>query len=391
MRGVRESNVLACTKHFPGDGVEERDQHLLMGVNDLSVDEWNDSFGRVYRGLIDAGLHTMMIGHFAMPHYSRRLRPGIRDEDILPATIAPELLQDLLRGELGFNGLIVTDASHMVGLTSVRPRREHVPQAIAAGCDMFLYFTDEDWQFMMAGYRSGVITEERLHDALRRILGAKATLGLHRVEKAAILPPKESLRVVGCPEHQEAAEAAARECITLVKNTRDQLPIRPETHRRIRLYYLSSGSAFMAARFAPKDNTVCDMIVEELQAAGFQVDLFDTDKPMMGSESRSEYLAKYDAALVFSNVAGYATQNVYRITWDMPAQVPWYAAELPTVFISLNYTTHLYDVPMVRTFINAYAPTRTVVRAAILKMMGDEPFTGAYEESVFCDRWDTRL
>lgn len=147
----------------------------------------------------------------------------------------------------------------------------------------------------------------------------------------------------------------------------------------------------MAARFAPKDNTVCDMIVEELQAVGFEVDLFDTDKPMMGSESRSEYLAKYDAALVFSNVAGYATQNVYRITWDMPAQVPWYAAELPTVFISLNYTTHLYDVPMVRTFINAYAPTRTVVRAAILKMMGDEPFTGAYEESVFCDRWDTRL
>jgi beta-N-acetylhexosaminidase len=391
LRGVRQSNVLACTKHFPGDGVEERDQHLLMGVNDLPVEAWDDTFGRVYRGLIDAGIHSMMVGHFAMPHYSRHLRPGLRDDQIMPATIAPELLQDLLRGTLGFNGLLVTDASHMVGLTSVKPRREHVPEAIAAGCDMFLYFTDEDFRFMMAGYRDGVITVERLHEALRRILGAKAALGLHLKAKTEILPPKEGLSVVGCREHREAAAAAARECITLVKNTRDQLPIRPETHRRVRLYYLSSGSSFVAARFAQKDHTVRDVIIEELTAAGFEVDLFDTEKPTMGQESREEYLNRYDVAMVFSNVSGYASENVYRIAWDMPGQVPWYAAELPTVFVSLNYTTHLYDVPMVRTFINAYAPTREVVRATIRKMMGDEPFTGVYEESVFCGRWDTRL
>jgi len=90
-------------------------------------------------------------------------------------------------------------------------------------------------------------------------------------------------------------------------------------------------------------------------------------------------------------VAGYASENVYRIAWDVPAQVPWYASEVPTVFVSLNYTTHLYDVPMVRTFINAYAPTRTVIRSAIQKIMGNEPFKGQYEDSVFCGMWDTRL
>jgi beta-N-acetylhexosaminidase len=271
------------------------------------------------------------------------------------------------------------------------PRRQHVPLTIAAGCDMFLYFTDEDFHFMLEGYRSGVITEERLTDALARILGAKAALRLHKKARAEIIPPKEDLAVVGCEEHQRLAEEAARECVTLVKNTRNQLPIRPETHRRVRLYYLSSGSMFMAARFARKDNSVRDVIIEELQAAGFEVTCFDSETPSMARGSHTEYVAKYDVALVFSNVAGYASENVNRIAWDLPAQAPWYASEVPTVFISLNYTTHLYDVPMVRTFINAYAPTRAAVRAAIRKMMGDEPFTGQYEESVFCGMWDTRL
>jgi len=391
MKGVRQSHVIACSKHYPGDGHEERDQHLLMGVNGLSVAEWDETYGKVYRGLIDAGIHSFMIGHIAMPAYSRRLRPGIRDEDIMPATISPELLQDLLRGQLGFNGLIITDASHMVGLTSMKPRHEHVPLAIAAGCDMFLYFSDEDFGFMMDGYRSGIISEERLHDALRRILGTKASLGLHNRARADIVPPKEGLAVVGCAQHQEIAAKAARECITLVKNTRRQLPIRPETHKRIRLYYLSSGSMFVAARFAQKDMSVRDIIVEELEAAGFQVHLFDAEKGDRGPESHTEYRQNYDAALVFSNVAGYASENVYRIAWDVPAQVPWYASEVPTVFVSLNYTTHLYDVPMVRTFINAYAPTRTVIRSAIQKIMGNEPFKGQYEDSVFCGMWDTRL
>ena len=129
----------------------------------------------------------------------------------------------------------------MLGMTAAMRREEYVPQSIAAGCDMFLFFNniEEDYNFMLNGYKNGVITEERLQDALERILGFKASLGLHKAQKdGTILRTREDLKVVGCEDHIERAKQAADKGITLVKNTLDQLPIRPETHKRIRLYFL---------------------------------------------------------------------------------------------------------------------------------------------------------
>ncbi|MGM8259517.1 glycoside hydrolase family 3 N-terminal domain-containing protein, partial (plasmid) [Clostridium perfringens] len=93
----------------------------------------------------------------------------------MPATFSKYILTDLLKGQMGFNGLVVTDASHMVAMTSAMKRKDMLPTAIAAGSDLFLFFNDpdEDFQWMMEGYKNGVITEERLHDALTRILGLK--------------------------------------------------------------------------------------------------------------------------------------------------------------------------------------------------------------------------
>ena len=241
LKGLAESNIASCIKHWPGDGTEERDQHLVLGENLLSVEEWEESFGKVYRNHIENGVDSIMSGHIALPEYQKALVPGLEDKDILPATLAPELINGLLKGKLGFNGLVLTDATHMLGMTSAMRREDYVPQAIAAGCDMFLFFNniEEDFGFMMKGYKNGVITEERLQDALERILGLKAKYGLHKAkEDGSISVQKKILKVVGCDDHIERAKQAADKGITLVKNTFDQLPIRPETHKRIRLYFL---------------------------------------------------------------------------------------------------------------------------------------------------------
>ena len=144
----------------------------------------------------------------------------MHDEDILPASLSKELITDLLKQDLNFNGLVVTDASHMLGMTASMKREDYVPLAIAAGCDMFLFFNDieEDFNFMLQGYRKGVITEERLNDAVQRILGLKAKIHLHDKQAQNTLEKEEAaLDVIGCDEHIDMQKEAADLGITLVK------------------------------------------------------------------------------------------------------------------------------------------------------------------------------
>lgn len=92
LKGLNESEIIDCIKHFPGDGVDERDQHLLMTVNTLSPEEWDNAFGKVYKHHIDNGIKTIMAGHTALPKYQKSINPDLTDEEIMPATLSPELI-----------------------------------------------------------------------------------------------------------------------------------------------------------------------------------------------------------------------------------------------------------------------------------------------------------
>lgn len=390
LEGLTQSEIIQCIKHWPGDGTEERDQHLVLGVNELSVDEWEDSFGRVYRNHIENGVEMIMAGHIALPEYQKALDPSLKDEDIMPATLAPELIQDLLKTKLDFNGMVITDAAHMLGMTSAMRREDYVPLSIAAGCDMFLFFNDieEDIMFMMNGYKNGVITEERMTDALRRILGLKAKLNLHlKQAEGTLLKDKSELEVIGCEEHLEMRADAADKGITLVKDTQNNLPISPETHRRIRLYYLEGEKAM---NVATEDNAL-EFFVEELERRGYEVTINDGHTRVKGKTL--EYRENVDFALTVSNVAGYGAENNYRIKWKtaMSNEVPWYVWEVPTVFVSLNFTTHLHDATMVKTFVNAYHNNEETIRQVIDKLEGKSEFKGTPNENVWANKWQAKL
>ena len=154
----------ACAaKHFPGNGLDFRDAHLSNNCNDLPEEEWMATFGHVYKTLIDGGVDAIMGGHILMRTYLKDMNPNLRDEEMLPATLCPEIMTGLLRDRLGFNGMVVTDASHMVGMTNRMKRKDMLPASINAGCDMFLFFNDpdEDYNTMLDAYKSGIISEER--------------------------------------------------------------------------------------------------------------------------------------------------------------------------------------------------------------------------------------
>lgn len=402
--GISESPTACAMKHFPGDGIDERDQHVVTSYNTLGYEEWNKTYGHVYREMIGHGVQSIMIGHIGAPELSRRFRPGLSDGEILPATLAPELLGDLLRGELGFNGLILTDASQMIGMTQAMKRSDLVPAAIAAGCDMFLFFRnpEEDFGYMLDGYRNGIITEERLQDALRRILALKAYLGLHAKARETLVPAAETLAVIGSPEHRAVAAEVANKTVTLIKDTQNNLPMTPATHKKIRLYGISGGSDFTMA----DPLGYLDVVAEELERVGFEVHVFKTADQrkaageegvnfmsVISDEATDDYADKYDAAFVFANVKGFAQEAAIRVKWSSPmaAEIPWYVTEVPTVFVSLNQPNHLIDVPMVKTAIHAHADSREAIRATVEKIQGLSEFQGTFNENVFCNSFDTRL
>lgn len=405
LRGIRESGFACAVKHFPGDGVDERDQHLLTTVNSLDCETWDNTYGKVYKGLIDGGVQSIMAGHIMQPAYSKKLNPALKDEEILPATLSKELLGGLLREKLGFNGVILTDASGMGGLTSAMKREDLVPGAIAAGCDMFLFFNDpeEDLEFMHRGLERGIITEERLDDALHRILGLKASIGLHKKKTAGtLMPPEEGLCVVGCEKHRRIAAETANRSITLVKNTRGQIPLSPSEYPRVLLVMLGGEEIFFGQALKRCGETVR----RELEAAGFTVEMYESPveisrkngdrvptflEMLSDKNSVRSFKERYDAVFLFADVQGFGQQNPLRIKWGSPLgkDIPWYAPEVPTVFVSLNAPFHLVDVPMVKTYVNAYASTEVYIHEAVQKIIGNSEFYGTSPVDAFCGLWDT--
>ncbi len=388
---LQKHGSAASIKHFPGDGQDERDQHLVTSINELSCQDWDNTYGAAYQASIDAGAKTVMIGHIMQPAYSKALRPNIKDEDIMPATLAPELMGDLLRGKLHFNGLIVTDATTMAGFTIPMPREQAVPYSIACGADMFLFTKNlqEDFNFMKQGIEKGVITPERLNDALTRILALKASLNLHK--QLGDLSLEAAQQAIGLPEYKAWAQECADKAITLVKEEKGVLPLDPQKRPRVLLYPIEVGDENAFFRVPSK----VEAFKAALEREGFQVDVYQVNtRGFEGLQSPiNELLEKYDLFIYLSNLATKSNQTTVRIEWAMPmgANVPQLIQQIPTLFISLANPYHLLDVPRVKTFINCYEATDDIVEHLVQKLTGKSPFKGVSPVDAFCGRWDTKL
>lgn len=423
-----EIRFACAAKHFPGDGLDERDQHLSNSVNSFSCEEWTETYGKVYRELIDLGLEAIMAGHIMQPAWSKKLNPSLRDEDIMPATLSPELLGGLLRGELGFNGMILTDASHMVGLTCMMKRSEVLPHAVAAGCDMFLFFNDmdEDFGYMLDGYKNGIITEARLHEALERILALKAKMGLHRLPKDKLVPDEETAkRIVACKEHQQLRAEIARKAITLVKNKQDVLPLSPERHKRILIVpvHAAAGGGVFALMNKGEKVGSAERFADRLRRRGFEVTMYESplekinrefeekrrraeregkslddsaEKTLMayfaGKTPIRDFVEAQDLIITFSEVKG-TGKTCERVSWAMSkggGEIPWYVHELPVLVISVAHPFLLADVPQAKTYINAYDAADETLDALVEKLLGEAEFEGKDPVDSFCGLWDTR-
>lgn len=398
MDGVKDSGeTMAVTiKHFPGDGVDERDQHLLSSVNSLSAEDWENTYGRVYQTLIDKGAQTVMVGHILQPEMTRKMCPGIRDEEIFPASTNKYLITDLLREKMGFNGLVATDATPMVGFSGFLTRREAVAKSIMAGADMIMFCKniDEDFAGVKEDIENGTISIIRVNEAIRRQLALKASLGLHKFkEGGTIVPGADALSVIGCAEHIAWAKECADEAITLVKDNQNLLPLSPNRTKRVRLTVLGEGQG---GSFGD-GGSITMPLKEALEKEGFEVALYDyatMERGEIFTAGAADMKAKFDLSIVAANVATGSNNTTRRLDWItlMAANEPWYTREIPTMFLSFCNPYHMIDVPFISTFVNCYSSNQFCVGAAVEKLMGRSEFKGVSPVDPWCgDVWGAKF
>lgn len=237
IQGLAEYNVIGCAKHFPGHGDTATDSHYGLPSVDKSKEVLLQNELKPYEVAIDQGIEMIMTAHILYPQLdnSTVLSDKTGNQEKLPATMSKAIITDLLKGEMGFQGIVCTDAMNMQGVSDTYDQVQAVKLAINAGVDMIcmpcvLYDLDDlqDLDAIINGVETAVnngeISEDRLNDAVRRILTVKENRGiLDWNENSYSLDQAKA--VVGSQANRELEREIAAKAVTVVKNENEVLPL----------------------------------------------------------------------------------------------------------------------------------------------------------------------
>ncbi len=392
--GLMEAGKNMCysIKHFPGDGVDNRDQHLHTTYNTLSVEVWEKTFGANYRRLIDKGAKTVMVGHIGLPEYVKEINPNATKKELLcPGSLSKEIVTGLLRERMNFNGVAITDSTSMMGFYAHMSREEAVPTAIASGCDIFLFNfnVEEDYEFMKKGIEKGILTMERVNEAVTRTLALKASMGLHILqENKAIVPDENALTMVGCEKFAKIAKDCSNQAVTLIKDEDKILPISVNTHRRLLVHVMGDREDFYG------NTKIGEDFIHKMRQEGFEIDIIDTSVKFPNPKTTTkELIEKYDGAIYILNEGTSSNQTTVRLKWNLPLanDAPWFVNDIPTIVISFANPYHLRDMPEIKVYINAYTTNSYNVDAVIDKILGRSEFTGINPVDTTCGYYELKL
>lgn len=347
--------VAATVKHWPGEGHDDRDQHLVTTINPLSLEAWEATHGRLYRAAIAQGVMAVMSAHIAFPAFAAAMgAEGV--EQYRPASVSRHLNEGLLRQRLGFNGIIVSDATPMAGFGAWGPRAEMLPEVIENGCDIILFSDDPegDHALIARAVAEGRISAARHEAALVRVLGMKAALGLHRGV------PELRPEALGRPEARAVARAVTGRAPTLVKDVQGVLPLSPARTKRV---LVVSGGIVSPLHPLPFAFDLPQLLAREgfdvaVHVPGERIDPGGCDLVLylFGEET---LLTRGRVFLDWAKVMGGFGPAMQRV---------WH--EVPVVMVSFGYPYLLYDAPRVPCMVNAYATMPSMQAAVLDCLMG---------------------
>jgi len=367
IKGIQDLNVAATIKTFPGDGVDYRDQHLVTGENPYTMEQWWKNHGRVFQELINDGARSVMPGHITLPAYQKEKINGL----FPPASLSKELLTGLLKNEMGFKGVIVSDAMVMAGFRDWYPNQlEGEIQSFMAGVDLMLWPSYAFMDTLEARIIKGKIPIERLNDAVKRVWALKEWIGLFNKDYQIMRPlTNEEKSFV-----EKTAQSVCENAVTLVWDKKKALPISPKKDKKILLV----GVTPVSRKGGSSNLDMLKYTKDALVKKGFDVDfqhniLYETQG---WTESVTTKYDRIIFLLVRTPHSPYGPLQFY----DDEAQSVWAINAMPknkVIVVSYGdpYTPNEY-FQRVNTMINAYSVAKPMQEATVRALTGEIPFKG---------------
>jgi len=362
VRAMQNQQVAATAKHFPGDGTDYLNQHFATSTMKLTYKEWQKQHGAVFKKLIEDGVMTIMPGHIIFPDYQKEKLNG----EYLPATLSKELMVDLLKGELGFKGAIVSDALNMAGVSGYYENQfETEIESFKAGTDILLWPQLRIIDTLEARILRKEIPMSRLNDAVSRVWNVKKQLGLFDDDYEGIKEIYEEKLI----KNRERAYEISKSSITVVSNKNKVFPFNNENVKNILLVGISDNDNLET--FNP--------LKMELEAKGFRVDI-QNDLSFFANEGEMTSISEKYGRIIF---------NFYFVPnnpWGSlslkgnEALTTWSANYLPfekviTVGFGDPYKNLIY-LPRIWARINCYNVDENTQKALVEGLTGEIELTG---------------
>ncbi len=360
VRGAASGGVLTTVKHFPGHGDTTVDSHLGLATVSGGRDRLDSVELLPFRAAVAAGVDAVMLGHVSVPTL---------DPSGEPATLSPLISEGLLREEMGFGGLIVTDALDMAGIAGGNAGDAAV-KAVLAGADFILLPRDPvvAVEALVRAVDQGLLSEARIDASVRRILEAKERLGLDRQR---LVDPDLVAERVARPADRARALEVARRSITVVQNRGDVLPLRAEEPIRLLHLVLSSDA---------KNGDIQGIPEEELKRRQIDVET-RTLGPDVSETVMAEVRSRARAGFTHVLVSAFARVTGSKGTADMCARHAKLVRSLaesgpPVVVVSFGSPYLLRQFPEVPVYVCGYGSAESTQRAAIGAVFGEYPVSG---------------
>ncbi len=360
INGLRDAGVANCIKHFPGaDPYEYRDAHFCTSAYSQSFEYWWETQGQEFQACIDAGVDSVMIGHKTFRAVDDTRVNGV----LLPSSISYKVITELLKGKMGFKGVVVSDDMSMKGLMSVYSKEELYIKMLNAGIDAVLGPLDLDYiDIVEKAVLNGEITEERINDACFRILTMKAKYGYLDAGKKVVPAAKEVKKDI-YDRMCDLNERTAAKGLTLVANHGGFVPVNKEKIKKVKVFYIGYSDLC-------KDNL--EYMKAEFEKHGVECEIKD------GYEvSDTKTLENYDLIVYATYIGMHAPRGgpyffgeKCQMLWDVMT-----VAKEKSVAVSFGNTNIYFNYfTAAPTFVNAYSVNKETIEAFVKGLYGDITF-----------------